>query len=317
MRDLFAAMLFAFCQLCFAQSWPVKPVRILVGYAPGGTADVSARFTSDGLSKELGQSVVVDNRPGGSGSIAIELLVRGLHDGYTIVVGADSSIYQPVLIPSLSYRAQKDLSPITILAKQPIIIVAYPGTGWKSVAELLNAAKARPGQIAYALSSAGGTQAVAAGIFFNMARVKLVPVPYKGGGQAVIDVLGGQVPLAVLGAPPVMPHLKTGKLNALAVTQKTRAKVFPDVPTLAELGYPEMDIAQWHGAVAPAGTPAQIVARLSVAYNKVLADPATRDRFFAAGLETVGGSPEEMSRRIAAEVVIWSKAAKEAGLVPD
>jgi tripartite-type tricarboxylate transporter receptor subunit TctC len=269
------------------------------------------------LSRELRQPVVVDNRPGGSGSLAIEMAIRGLRDGYTIVVGGDSSLYQPVLIPSLSYRAEKDLAPIAIITKQPLVMVANPATGWRSVAELLNAAKARPGQIAYALPTAGGTQAVAAGAFFHMVGVKLVPVPYKGGAQAVVDVLSGQVPVGVLGSPPVMPHLKTGKLIALAVTQKTRARALPDVPTLAEVGYPEMDIAQWFGAVAPAGTPPQIIARLSAGYNKALADPGVRDRLFTAGLETVGGSPEEMARRMATETVFWSRAAKVAGLVPD
>ncbi|HSQ05431.1 MAG TPA: tripartite tricarboxylate transporter substrate binding protein, partial [Burkholderiales bacterium] len=223
MRPLISVMLFAFCHVCFAQNWPVKPLRVLVGFAPGGTADVSARLTSDGVSKEIGQSVIVDNRPGGAGSLALEALVRGSHDGYTIAIGSDSSLYQPVLNPSLAYRADKDLSPITILTKQPIVIVINAASGWKSVSELVEAAKARPGQIPYAVSSPGGTQAVAGRIFFGMAGVKMNLVPYKGGGQAVIDLLGGQIPVAVLGSAPLMPHLKTGRLKALAVTSKTRS----------------------------------------------------------------------------------------------
>ncbi len=298
----------------YAQTWPTKPIRVLVGFAPGGTADLSARLTGDIVSKELGQPLVIENRPGGSGSIAIEAAMRGAHDGYTIVIGSDSALYQPVLNPALTYRADKDLSPITILTSQPIVIAAHPAPGWKSIADLIKAAKARPGEIAYALSSPTGTQAVAAGVFFRMAGVKLIGIPYKGGGQAVVDLVSGQVPLAVLGSSPLIPQAKAGRVRLLAVTSKARAKALPDVPTLAEQGYPDMDIAQWFGAVAPAGTPSEVVARLSAAFNKALSDPKTVQRLFDSGLEAVGGSPEDMARRIRTDTVVWSKAAKQAGL---
>lgn len=317
MRTNLALMLLALCQIfqtCYAQAWPTRPLRVLVGFAPGGTTDVSARFTSDIVSRELGQSVIIENRPGGAGSLALEALVRGTHDGYTIVIGSDSSFYQPVLTPSLAYRSEKDLRPITILTNQPIVIAVHPSPGWKSIADLLKAAKSQPGQIAYGLSSATGTQAVAAGIFFRMAGVKMIGVPYKGGGQAVVDLVSGHVPVAVLGSAPLMPQVSAGRVKLLAVTSKTRAKALPDVPTLAELGYPDMDIAQWFGAVAPAGTPNEVVARLAAAYNKALADPKIMQRLFEAGLEAVGGTPENMGKRMAAETLIWSKAAKEAGL---
>lgn len=314
MRTILAVMLLALCQFSQAQTWPVKPIRVLVGFAPGGTTDVSARFTSDIVSRELGQSVIVENRPGGAGSLALEALVRGPHDGHTIVIGSDSSFYQPVINPALSYRTEKDLRPITILTNQPIVIAVHPSPGWKSVADLLKAARSQPGQIAYGLSSATGTQAVAAGIFFRMAGVKMIGVPYKGGGQAVVDLVSGHVPVAVLGSAPLMPQVSAGRVKLLAVTSKNRAKALPDVPSLAELGYPGMDIAQWFGAVAPAGTPNEVVARLSAAYNKALSDPKMVQRLFDAGLEAVGGTPENMGKRMAAETLIWSKAAKEAGL---
>lgn len=316
MRTILAVMLLALSQvyqICYAQAWPTRPIRVLVGFAPGGSTDVSARFTGDIVSRELGQSVIIENRPGGAGSIALEALVRGPRDGYTIVIGSDSSFYQPVLTPSLAYRWEKDLLPITILTYQPIVIAVHPAPSWKSVADLLKAAKARPGQIAYALSSATGTQAVAAGMFFKMADVKMIGVPYKGGGQAVVDLVSGQVPVAVLGSAPLMPQISAGRVKLLAVTSKTRSKALPDVPALAELGYPDMDIAQWFGAMAPAGTPGDIVTRLSAAYNKALSDPKTKQRLFDAGLEAVGGAPETMARRMAVETVIWSKAAKDAG----
>lgn len=297
-----------------AQSWPTRPIRVLVGFAPGGTTDVSARLVSDIVSKELGQSVVIENRPGGAGSIVVEALIR-TGDGHTIVIGSDSSFYQPVLRPSLAYRAERDLRTVTILTNQPIIIAVHPAPEWKSIADLLKAAKARPGEIAYALSSATGTQAVAAGVFFRMAKVNMLSIPYKGGGQAVVDLLSGQVPVAVLGAAPLVPHAKTGRVRLIAVTSKARAKALPDVPALAEVGFPEMDMSQWFGAVAPAGMPEENVARLSAAINKALADPKIAQRLFNVGLEVVGGSPQEMARRMSVETRIWAKAAKEAGLV--
>lgn len=313
-RMICGALLLGFCSAVFAQAWPTRPVRVLVGFAPGGTSDVSARLTGEIVAKELGQQVIIENRPGGAGSIALEALIRSPRDGYTIVINSDSSFYQPVLTPSLAYRAEKDLAPIAILTNQPIVIAVHPAPGWKSIADLLKAAKARPGEIAYGLSSATGTQAVAAGIFFKGAGVRMIGIPYKGGGQAVVDLISGQVPVAVLGSAPLAPHVKSGRVKLLAVTSKARAKALPDVPTLAELGFPFMDIAQWFGAVAPAGTPNEVINRLSAAYNKALADPKTAQRLFDAALETVGGTPEEMARRMGAETQIWSKAAKEAGL---
>ncbi len=310
----FAVLLCGLCSAAFAQNWPSRPIRVLVGFAPGGTTDVSARMVSETVSKELGQTVIIENRPGGAGSIAIEALIRGAPDGHTIVIGSDSSFYQPVLRPSLSYRVERDLRPVTILTLQPIIIAVHPAPGWKSVADLLKAARARPGEIAYALSSATGTQAVAAGVFFRMAKVKMEGIPYKGGGQAVVDLVSGQVPVAVLGAAPLVPQAQAGRIKLIAVTSKARAKALPEVPTLAELGFPDMDMSQWFGAVAPKGVPDAVVARFSAAFNKALSDPNIAQRLLNAGLEVVGGSPEEMARRMSAEVSLWAKAAKEAGL---
>jgi tripartite-type tricarboxylate transporter receptor subunit TctC len=311
---LSALLLFGFTDPAGAASWPSKSIRVLVGFSPGGTTDVSARVTGNIVSRELGQRVIVENRPGGSGSIAIETLLRGPADGYTIVIGSDSSFYQPVVKPALSYRTERDLRPITILVSQPIIIAVHPAPGWKSVKDLISAARARPGEVVYAISSPTGTQALAGLIFFNMAKAKLTAVPYKGGGQAVVDLMSGQVPVAVLGAAPLVPQAKAGRIKLLAVTSAKRAKALPDVPTLAEMGYPEMDISQWFGAMAPAKTPPEIVNRLSVAYNKALADPTVAKRLFNAGLEIEGGTPEEMAKRMTVEMAVWSKAAKEVGL---
>lgn len=314
-RLAFAVLLSGLCSAVFAQSWPTRPIRVLVGFAPGGTTDVSARMVSDTVSKEIGQPVIVENRPGGAGSLAIEALVRSAPDGHTIVVGSDSSFYQPVLRPSLAYRVDRDLRPVTILTNQPIVIAVHPAPGWKSIADLLRAARARPGEIAYVLSSATGTQAVAAGVFFGMAKVKMVAVPYKGGGQAVVDLVSGQVPVGVLGSTPLVPQAKAGRIKMIAVTSRVRAKALPEVPTLAEQGFPDMDMSQWFGAVALKGVPDPVVARLSAAFNKALSDSSIAQRLLDTGLEVVGGSPDEMARRMSVEVRVWAKAAKDAGLV--
>ena len=311
-----ALLLLALCPASLAQppKWPSKPIRVLIGFVPGGSADISVRLTADIVAKKLGQTLVIEYRPGGAGSVAIEALVRGTDDGHTILVGSDSSFYQPIVIPALSYRAETDLRPIALLTSQPIVIAVHPAPGWRSLPDLLNAARARPGEIAYAVSSATGTQAVAAGMLFGTAGVKLTGVPYKGGGQAVVDVVSGHVPVAVLGVGPLLPQAKAGKIRLLAVTSKTRAKALPDVPTLAELGYPQIDMTQWFGAVAPVNVPYDVVTRLSSAFNTALSDATVSQRLFDSGLEVVGGTPAEMARRMSIETAIWSKAAKQAGL---
>jgi tripartite-type tricarboxylate transporter receptor subunit TctC len=311
------ALLLGISSSVVAQGWPARPIRVMVGYAPGGSTDVSARIVAEAASKVLGQSLIIDNRPGAAGGIAIEATLRAQPDGYTIIVAPDSSLYQPVLNPALPFRVEKNLQPVTLLTNQPIVIAVHPAPGWKSIADLVAAAKARPGQLSYVLPSATSSQAVAGGLFFRAAGVKLQGVPYKGGGQAVVDLVSGQVPVGVLGSAPVMPQVGAGRIRLLAVTSKERSKSLPNVPTLAESGYPGIDITQWFGALVPAGTPKEIVARLSAAFVKVLADPAVVQRLSSAALDPVGGSPEEFARRIQTEIGAWSRAAKELGLRAD
>jgi len=315
MKKLIGVILLFSCVLsAWAQSWPTRPIRVLVGFAPGGTSDLGARVPVDIVSRELGQSVIVENRPGGSGSIAIEAAMRSAPDGYTLVVGSDSAFYQPVINPKLPYRADRDLMPVTILVSQPIVIAVHPAPGWKSINDMVKATRAQPGEVPYAISSPTGTQALAGLLFFKLAKAKLTPIPYKGGGQAVVDLVSGQVPVAVLGSSPVVPQARAGRIKILAVTSKTRSKALPDVPALAELGYPEIDISQWFGLMGKAGTPKDVINRLSVAYNKALADPAVGKRLFNVATEPVGGTPEEMAARMKTEMALWAKAAKEVGL---
>jgi len=307
-------LLFGACAAAFAQNWPNRPIRVLVGFAPGGTSDLSARLPADLVSRELGQQVLVENRPGGSGSVAIEALTRSAADGYTLVSGSDSAFYQPVINPKLPYRADRDLAPVTILVNQPIIIAVHPAPGWKNINDMIKAARAQPGEVPYAISSPTGTQALAGLMFFRLAKANLTPVPYKGGGQAVVDLVSGQVPIAVLGSGPIVPQAKAGRIKMLAVTSGKRSKALPEVPTLAELGYPEIDIAQWFGIMGKVGTPPEIINRLSMAYNKALDDPKIEQRLFSVAAETVGGTPDEMAARMKKEMAVWARAAKEAGM---
>ena len=298
----------------YAQTWPARPIRVLVGYPPGGSTDVSARVVADAAAKLLGTTMVIDNRPGAAGGIAIDLFLRAAADGYTIIVAPDSSLYQPVLNPALPFRVEKNFQPVTTLTDQPMVIAVHSAPGWKTIADLIAAAKARPGQLSYALPGPTSSQAIAAAVFFRMAGVKLQSVPYKGGGQAVVDLAGGQIPVGVLGSAPVMPLVKAGRIRLLAVASKERSKSMPDVPTLAESGYPEINITQWFGALVPVGTPREIVLRLSSVFLMVLADPGVLQRLENAGLDPVGGTPEEFAKRIQDGIGVWSRAAKELGL---
>jgi tripartite-type tricarboxylate transporter receptor subunit TctC len=316
MRPVLFLLMCSLASVGAAQSVQQRPIRVVVGYPPGGSADVTARVVMDAAARFLAASVVIDNRPGAAGGIANETLARSAPDGHTLIVAPDSSLYQPVLNPALPFRAETHFAPITLLTLQPIVLAVHPAPGWKTVAELIGAAKKRPGELAYVLPGATSTQAVVAGLFFRAAGVKLASIPYKGGGQAIVDLVSGQVPVGVLGAAPLMPQARAGRVRLLAVTSRERVKSLPDVPTLAESGYPQIDIAQWFGALAPAGTAKETVARLAGALLKALADPAVVERLGNAGLEPVGGSSEEFARRIRAEIVTWSRAAKELGLRP-
>src|SRR5687767_1498845 len=210
-----------------AQSWPARPIRVLVGYVPGGSTDVSARIVADAAARLLGQNMIIDNRPGAAGGIAIEALMRAQPDSYTLIVAPDSSLYQPVLNPKLPFRVE-NLLPITLLTTQPIVIAVHPAPGWKTIADLIAAAKARPGQLSYALPGPTSSQAVAAGVFFRAAGVKLQSIPYKGGGQAVVDLVSGHVPVGVLGSAPVLPQVAAGRIRLLAVTSRERSKTMPN-----------------------------------------------------------------------------------------
>lgn len=298
-----------------AQAWPTGPIHFIVGYAPGGTSDVSARIVGEVLSQALGQPVLVENRAGAQGRIAMDTVARAKPDGYTLLVSPAEAIYQRALDEGAAgVDIEKTLTPVTILTSQPLVVVANPKLGWKTIDDMIATAKSKPGSLSYATPAVGGTNTIVAEMIFRRAGVKVVNIPYKGGGQAVQDVLSGVVPLGVLGSAPLMPYVKSGHLTLLAVTSKERDPTLPAIPAMAELGYPEIDISQWFALFAPAGTPPEIVVRLGTEVNKALADPKTKERLAAAALSTVGGSSEEFAHRLKSEGKTWLATARAFGL---
>lgn len=274
-----------------AQEWPAKPVKVVVPFPPGGATDIAARVISDKLTKAFGQTFVVENRAGAAGNIGNELVARSAPDGYTLLVSTDGIASAPHVY-KLAFDPMADLVPVIQLSRQPVVIAANPSLGVKTLADLVKLAKEKPG-MGFATSGIGTQQHMAGEWFARLAGVKLLLVPYKGGGQAINDLVAGQVPLGVLGSSPIMPHHKTGKLIVLGQTTKARAPTLPDVPTLFESGFQELVLDQWLGVMVPKGTPAAIIQRLNASIDKALKDATVLERFAQGGLEAVGGSPEQ------------------------
>jgi tripartite-type tricarboxylate transporter receptor subunit TctC len=251
-------------------------------------------MASEGLTHALGQPVVVENRPGAAGTIGIEFVAKSPPDGYTILSSSDTIASASHLYPKLGFHPLKDFIPVTELARQPVVLAAHPSLGVNSVAELVALAKAKPG-IGYATSGAGTQQHIAAEWFASLAGIKLTHIPYKGGGQAISDFVGGQVPLASLGAAPLIPHYRSGKVKLLAQTTHTRSPNLPDVPTMEEAGLKGLVIEQWQGVFVPARTPKEIVARLNTEIVKSLADSKVPARYAQNGLEPVGNTQEQFT----------------------
>ena len=292
-RTLFAALILAASFAAQAQSWPTKTVRLIVPYPPGGATDVAARAVADRISPALGQSVLVENRAGAGGNIGIEHAVRSDPDGYTVLVAPDFVTSAPHVY-KLNYDPMTQLVPVIQLSRQPVILAVHPSLGVADVAGLVALAKQKPG-MGFATSGAGSQQHMAAEWFAKLAGIQLTHIPYKGGGQAISDFIGGQVPIASLGSTPVIPHHKSGKVKIIAQTTKARAPSLPDVPTYEEAGFKGLVLDQWLGVFVPAGTPPAVVQRLNAEIDRALRDDAVRARFDRAAMEAVGGSAEQFA----------------------
>jgi tripartite-type tricarboxylate transporter receptor subunit TctC len=309
-RSLSVWVLALWASTVFAQAWPSKPIRWIVPFAPAGANDITARLAAERLTRALGQPVVVENRAGAAGTIGIELVAKAPPDGYTIVSSSDTIASAPHLYSKIGFQPLKDFIPVTQLARQPVVLAAHPSLGVNSVAELVALAKTKPG-LGYATSGAGTQQHIAAEWFANLAGIELTHVPYKGGGQAITDFIGGQVPLASLGAAPLVPHYRSGKVKLLAQTTHTRSPNLPDVPTLEEAGFKGLVIEQWQGVFVPSKTPKEIVVRLNAEIVKTLADRKVRERYAQNGLEPVGNTPEQFAAIVRGDYEKYGRLVRE------
>lgn len=298
-----------------AQSgYPSRPIRLIVPSAPGGGTDFTARTIGQKLTESLGQTVIVDNRPGAAGNIGVEIAAKSSPDGYTLVMPITSFSINPHLYSKLPFDTLRDFAPIVLASSIPLVLVVNPAVEAKSVGELITLAKAKPGQLNYANSGNGTTAHLAGELFKKMAGVDLVSVPYKGGGPAVIDLLAGRVHVYFSSIPAALSQVNAGKLRALAVTSATRVELIRDVPTVAEAGLPGFEVIGWFGIFAPAGTPRPIIARLNKEINAILGSAEVRARLSGQGLIPGGGSADELGRFVRAEMAKWGTLIRQIGI---
>ncbi len=298
-----------------AEQFPTRPIRVVVPYAPGGNVDISARIIAPPLAEVLKQSVVVDNRPGAGGNLGASLVAKATPDGYTLLVGSSGPLsVNPVIFKNLPYDSLKDFAPISTVQAVPLVLLASPKSGFNSVAEVIAAAKSRPGKVTMASAGAGTTNHFAIELFAQMAGVKVLHVPYKGSGPALSELLGGQVETMVDQLAASIGYVKDGRLKVLAVTTLQRSGVLPNVPTLDELGYKGFQASTLLGLLAPAGTPKPVVAQLNAAVRKVMDSNVVVERFRALGANPGASSPEEFSARIRDELAQWRALVKKLDL---
>jgi len=309
---LFFVFLVFSCQ-GIAQSWPSRPIRLVVPLSPGGFADTPARMLAPRLSSALGRQVFVENKPGAGGTIGADFVAKSPADGYNILLTGTPHVISPWLYKTMPYDALKDFAPVALVASGPYILVVNPQLGVSSVRELIAAAKAQPGGIDYASSGNGSAQHLVSALFNSMAGIELNHVPYKGSGPAMQDLVSGQVKVSFAGIPNALSHLKSGRLRALAVSTAKRWPEMPEVPTVAEAGVPGYEATLWLNLFAPAGTPADIIKRLVDETQKALQDPELQKSFHNAGVEATFMGPEALATYMRAEYEKWGRVVKQTG----
>jgi tripartite-type tricarboxylate transporter receptor subunit TctC len=296
-----------------AQDYPTRAIRLIVPFTPGGVTDTSARVVADRLAARLGQQVVVENRPGASGNIGTQLVAQAAPDGYTLVLGFDGTmVINPWVFPNIPFDTVKDFVPVTKLGDATLIMVAHPSVPANNMRELIALAKAKPGTLSYGTSGTGGTPHLAGELLNQRAGITLTHVPYKGGGQALGDVVGGQIPLVYTAIASAQQYVKSGRLKALGVSGAKRAGSMPDVPTFQESGLDGFVVDSWVGVFAPAKTPRAIVDRLQRELAAVLAMPEVRERYAVLGIEPVGNTSEQFGEQIRVDLAKWEKVVKQA-----
>jgi tripartite-type tricarboxylate transporter receptor subunit TctC len=294
-------------------AWPSKPMRLVVGYAAGGATDVIARLVAIRLGEQLGQPMLVDNRTGANSNVGAEVVARAPADGYTLYVYTIANTINASLYAKLGYDPIKDFEPIGLIAKIPNILVVNPKLPVKSVADYVRFAREQPDGITFASSGSGSSIHLSGEMFKMQARLKMLHVPYRGSAPAITDLLGGQVQSMFDNTPSALPHVQGGRLRAIAITSARRSPLLPDVPTVAESGYPGFDVQSWFGLAAPAGTPRPVIDRLNAALGKALATPDVRQRLQDLAATPEPGTPEQMRSLIAAEIRRWRDVVKESG----
>jgi tripartite-type tricarboxylate transporter receptor subunit TctC len=292
------------------QAFPAKQIRLISPYAPGGANDIICRILSDRLAEGFGQPVLVDNKPGAGSIVGSTLLVKSPPDGYTIMMADIAHGANPALRKSMPYDTLKDFTPVVLVAELPTVLLVHPSVPAGTVGELVAYAKANPGKLNYSSSGFGSTNHLAAEVFKSELGLDITHVPFQGGGQAMNALLGGQVQILFITLPASLPHLKAGKVKALAVTSASRMSMLPEVPTVAETVIPGLDVNLWIGVVAPAGTPPAVVSRLNAEFNKVLDTPAVRERIVAQGANVAGGTAEQFDAHIRRELQRWARTIK-------
>ena len=301
-----------------AQQYPVRPIRFVLGFAPGGASDTMARAIGTRLSEGLSQPVVIDNRAGAGGNIAAEIVAHSAPDGYTMLLGNNGILAVNIsLYSKLAFDPVKDFAPVVLVASQPNVLVVHPGVSADSVKALIALARAKPGQLNYASPGPGTTGHLAGELFKRMAGVEYTIIPFKGGGPAALAMLSGETQFRFATALSVQGHIKSGKLRALAVTTAKRSVSFPSLPTVAEAGVPGFDAITWHGVVVPARTPQPVIARLNREFNKLLQAPDMRERLLTLGSEVIGGEPQQLTEFMRVEIPRWAKVIKESGAKAD
>ncbi|OZI44683.1 LacI family transcriptional regulator [Bordetella genomosp. 5] len=300
--------------LSLAQDFPNKPIRLIVPFPPGGGTDVLAREAALGVARNTGWNIVAENRPGSGGNIGVDAVAKADPDGYTLVLGQTSNLaINPTLYPKLPYDPEKDLTAIGLIADAPLVIVVPANSPLKSLDDMIAAAKAKPDMLSYASSGNGTVSHLAAVQLQNAAGIKLMHVPYKGAAQASNDLIGGQIDMYLSSVPTLIGHVRNGKMRALAVTSAQRVPDMPDVPTIAERGYPGFEAVTWFGLAAPDGVPPEIVKRLNAEFNKALKTPDLAKKYQEQGARVLTSTPEEFARLIHDDRIRWGKIVKDSG----
>ena len=318
-RAVFAALWGSGLVLCIGadaqEAWPTKPIRLVVPFTPGGVTDTSGRLIAEHLSKRLGQQVVIDNKPGASGNIGTSLVAQSTPDGYTLVLGFDGTlVINPHVFAKVPFDTQKDFAPVGKIGEAVLILVAHPGLPARSLQEVIALSKSQSGGLSYGTSGTGGTPHIAGELLAQRTGAQLTHVPYKGGGQAMTDVLGGSIPLVYTAVAGAHGHVKSGKLRAVAVSSAQRTPALPEVPTFQESGVSDFVVNSWVGLLAPAKTPSAVLQRLNTELNAVLNDPVVKDKLQTLGIDATPGTPEQFGDQLKRDLTRYGQVVKAANI---